>query len=756
MPGMRSASKPSAARAQGGDGLITLAVGEGTGDPGATLNHEIIHALRECGLIDAEEWGELERVAREEWLDHPVLDIRGRWPGRAEDELVGEAICEAYRSWCADMPVPTRIQAIFSRIRRFVGDLRRWAGLGGIRSWEDIFESIRAGERHITAADLQAARNAMQRDIADNVPRNDEGMEPSADGRARGSDVMDMWRRRPWLADKPPVPVVGGGLPKGFPGDPYIAGAPDMPGNFRTWRAARRTWARDAYFEEIPHRSGRTHTQGRTIRNADSGMDIRIGMAGIDETLVGSDETSHGDRQRIVANLAELLETAVLYQTAPDTKARGVDCYHSFLAAMDCGGQVRAARLVVRQGGSGIYFYAGSVSRKLGHIPVLPPRGGGPISGRTVPMAQLVEGVHYYDETEGKVSGPMILGSSWSGLGARLRRRWHGKAAGAQSGGADMRGAGGGFGERLLADWDRHCATAADAGRNPYRFPGMAPIIGQMEVLVMRGGLPEAQRLAVEEILAENRRMHAAWGTIVDFETVAIASGQRRKLILEASEGRSPREHPEYADWIRNAGLIRDKGLTILGGERTSIVMTGREGYREWVGAQVGRMETYLREDAVRVGADAVRERWDAFRTAAEAEGVGPAYRDGFPELSRLAGETASRADLPDDMREPVAAVRTAMFEARRTAALQWRNLITREAGTDGRSPLGHDAYRDWHRYCLDLEAEGAAILDHARAAGLPDRDGALARIREAVGTAAAWRAEDEVQDRHIGARRNL
>ena len=185
-------------------------------------------------------------------------------------------------------------------------------------------------------------------------------------------------------------------------------------------------------------------------------------------------------------------------------------------------------------------------------------------------------------------------------------------------------------------------------------------------------------------------------GTIGDFEYVSIASGQRRERILEASEGRSPREHPEYADWIRNAGLIREKGLTILAGERTGIVMACSEGYREWVEAQVGRMEAYLREDAVRIEADAVRERRDAFWTA----------------------------------------------------AVQWRNLITREADTDGRSRLGHDAYRDWHRYCLDLEAEGTAILDHARAAGLPDRDGALARIREAVGTAAAWRGEDEAQGR--------
>ena len=448
-----------------------------------------------------------------------------------------------------------------------------------------------------------------------------------------------------------------------------------------------------------------------------------------------------------MANLPELLETAVLYQTAPDTKERGVDCYHSFLAAMDCGGDVRTTRLVVRQSGSGTYFYAGSVLAKLGTVPALPPGGGHPISGRVVPMAELVEGVHYYNKVGGIVNGPVILGSSWSGLGARLRRRRHGKTAQAQPGGPDMR-AGGDFGGRLLADWGRHCAAAAEAGQHPHGFPGENAILGHMEVLVLRGGLPEAQRKAMEDVLAEDRRMHAAWGTIVDFECVAIASGQRRERILAAAKGRSPREHPEYAGWIRNAGLIREKGLTILAGERTSIVMAGSEGYREWIEAQIGRMEAYLREDAVRVEADAFRERWDAFRTAAEAEGVGPAHKAGFGELSLLAGETAGRADLPADMREPAAAVRTAMFEAQRTAALQWRNLIVREADMDGRSRLGHDAYRDWHRYCLDLEAEGTAILDQARASKLPDRDGALARIREAVGTAAAWRGEDEAQER--------
>ena len=136
------------------------------------------------------------------------------------------------------------------------------------------------------------------------------------------------------------------------------------------------------------------------------------------------------------------------------------------------------------------------------------------------------------------------------------------------------------------------------------------------------------------------------------------------------------------------------------------------------------------------------------------AQGKAPAAMAG--EGGAGAARRAGRADLPADMREPAATVRTAMFGAQRAATLRWRNLITREADMDGRLRLGHDAYRDWHRYCLDLEAEGAAILDHARAAGLPDRDGAPARVREAVGTAGAWRGEDEAQDHHIRVRRNL
>ena len=106
-------------------------------------------------------------------------------------------------------------------------------------------------------------------------------------------------------------------------------------------------------------------------------------------------------------------------------------------------------------------------------------------------------------------------------------------------------------------------------------------------------------------------------------------------------------------------------------------------------------------------------------------------------------------------MRGPVGVVRTAMFEERRTAALQWRNLIIREADMKDRSRLTHDGYPDWERYCLRLEAAGTAILDHARAAELPDRDGALARIREAVETAAAWRSEAEGQDRYVRVRRD-
>ena len=376
-------------------------------------------------------------------------------------------------------------------------------------------------------------------------------------------------------------------------------------------------------------------------------------------------------------------------------------------------------------------------------------------------MAQLFEGVHYYDEMEGKVSGPAILGSTWSGLGARLPRRWRAKPVQTKPEGPEGRRRtgrpGDDFGERLLADWDRHCRAAAEAGRRPHGFPGENAILGHIEVLLRRGGLPGAQRQAMEDIMAENGRMREAAAMVGHFMRVSVASGRRRERILEeaAADGRSPREHPEYAEWIGRAGKIEKMGRSLLADERASDMMAETEGYRQQVEARIGRMEAYLREDAVRVETDAVRERWDAFRTAAEAEGVGPAHRAGFRELSLLAGETAGRADLPADMREPVAAVRTAMFEAQRTAALQWRNLIVREADMDGRSRLGHDAYRDWHRYCLDLEAEGAAILDHARASKLPDRDGALARIREAVETAAAWRGEDEAQDRHIRVRGN-
>ena len=408
---------PHGAWGQYADGLITLAVGEGTGDPAATLNHEIIHALRECGLIDDEEWGELERVARAEWLDHPALDIRGRWPGRDEEELVGEAICEAYRSWCEDMPVPTGIQAVFGRIRRFIGNIRRWAGLGGIRSWEDIFESIRGGDRHITPEDLRAARAAMSRDIQDNMPRNDEGMEPSADGRARGTNVTDKWRQRPWLADKPPVTVVDGGLPEGFPDDPHTQAV------WRKWQSDRLDWALGAFFRTVRRKSGQPLVQGNIVRNADGGMNIRITKDGIQHTLRGSEGTSPDGREAIVANLPELLGAAVLYQTVPAGKARSVDCYHSFLVPMADGEDLYAVRLVVRQAGGNFTFYTAGILAQISNTPTLPPQGTRTISGRTVPLAQLVEGVHYYDETKDMAVGPMILGSSWSGLGARLRRR---------------------------------------------------------------------------------------------------------------------------------------------------------------------------------------------------------------------------------------------------------------------------------------------------------------------------------------------
>ena len=318
-------------------------------------------------------------------------------------------------------------------------------------------------------------------------------------------------------------------------------------------------------------------------------------------------------REAIVANLPELLGAGVLYQTVPAGKERGVDCYHSFLVPMADGNQAHAVRLVVRQAGGNFTFYTAGILDQISNTPTLPPQGTHTISERTVPVAQLVEGVRYYDETKEVADGPMILGSSWSGLGAKLRRQWRLGAMRpqpeARKGRAGPLRTGDDFAERLLADWDRHCAAAAEAGRHPYRFAGKNTIFGHMEVLLRRGGLPEAQRRAMEDVMAERRRMHEASAMIGHFMRVSVASGRRRERILEevSADGRSPREHPEYAQWIERAGKIEKIGRNLLADERASDMMAETEGYRQQVEARVDRMGAYLREDAVRIEADAVR-----------------------------------------------------------------------------------------------------------------------------------------------------
>lgn len=111
----------------------------------AVLRHEVIHALRDLGIVQPKDWKTLVGQAAG-WRRKYQTDqyYGGLYLG--QELLNEEAIAEAYADWMRGRYQPTSvIENVFKQIRAFFEALRNWAQGNGWNTAEDVFEAIEGG-----------------------------------------------------------------------------------------------------------------------------------------------------------------------------------------------------------------------------------------------------------------------------------------------------------------------------------------------------------------------------------------------------------------------------------------------------------------------------------------------------------------------------------------------------------------------------------------------------------------------------------
>ena len=114
-------------------------------NPMRTLRHEGIHALKELGAFTPQQWKVLEDKARSEWMGKYDIANRYKDMGLSQNELLEEAISDAFSDFDQTKAPPGLIGALFNKIRRFFEAFGNGLRGMGFQTAESVFETAEAG-----------------------------------------------------------------------------------------------------------------------------------------------------------------------------------------------------------------------------------------------------------------------------------------------------------------------------------------------------------------------------------------------------------------------------------------------------------------------------------------------------------------------------------------------------------------------------------------------------------------------------------
>jgi len=133
---------------QTADGYYTqrlIAIALDAPNPMRTLRHEGIHALKELGAFTPQQWKVLEDKARSEWMGKYDIANRYKDMGLSQNELLEEAISDAFSDFDQTKAPPGLIGALFNKIRRFFEAFGNGLRGMGFQTAESVFETAEAG-----------------------------------------------------------------------------------------------------------------------------------------------------------------------------------------------------------------------------------------------------------------------------------------------------------------------------------------------------------------------------------------------------------------------------------------------------------------------------------------------------------------------------------------------------------------------------------------------------------------------------------
>lgn len=134
-------------------GIIYLAL-HGSQDLRSTLRHEAVHALRQAGVITAQEWAVLSRMSQTRWIEQ--YGIRDRYEefyrerfditeAELEQILIEEAIADAMADSWGKAPAEDVVSRIFARIKAFLEAVRNALRGQGFTTASQIITGIEQG-----------------------------------------------------------------------------------------------------------------------------------------------------------------------------------------------------------------------------------------------------------------------------------------------------------------------------------------------------------------------------------------------------------------------------------------------------------------------------------------------------------------------------------------------------------------------------------------------------------------------------------
>jgi hypothetical protein len=110
-------------------------------NPGYTLDHEALHAMRELGFFSPSDWGMLSNMAKNSWLKK--YDIETRYSMLDKEAQIEEAVAEAFATFQQQPPnVQSLMAKVINTLRRIGNFLRGY----GFKAPDDVLGKAASGQ----------------------------------------------------------------------------------------------------------------------------------------------------------------------------------------------------------------------------------------------------------------------------------------------------------------------------------------------------------------------------------------------------------------------------------------------------------------------------------------------------------------------------------------------------------------------------------------------------------------------------------